>query len=448
MNSRFLEICVLLISLLKWMILAGLVGMIVGLSSTVFLLVLQKGIEALEVISSPVLFLPIGLALSAWLTTRIAPETQGHGTERVIQAIHQRAGLIHERVVPVKLIATIVTIATGRSAGNIGPCAQIGSGLCSLAAHRLRFNELDRQRIVICGISAGFAAVMGTPVAGALFAVEVLYIGRLGYGVLYPSFVSAFIGYQVSLALGVHHVSVMLPNTPAFSVSLFWHVALAGVVFGLSAWLFVELLKVTGEVSSWLGPRKVLTGLIGGSTLIGVALLFSTQTLGLGWTTITQVLEGGSVVGYVFLLKALATCITLQLGGSGGIILPLLFIGATLGSAFADWLHMDPSMFAALGFVSLFAGATNTPIAAIVLALELFGPGLSMYAALTCSMSYLLTGHRSAIPTQILQETKSPSVHLESVEEIEQATWTISPREHTITHTLLRLWRKYAKPPE
>ena len=154
----------------------------------------------------------------------------------------------------------------------------------------------------------------------------------------------------------------------------------------------------------------VLTGVIGGVSLIAVTLLFSDDYLGLGWTTLSQALTGDNLPWYAFAVKAVTTSVTLNFGGSGGILLPLCFYGAALGSALAQGLGLDPATFAALGLVSVLAGATNTPIAALVLTMELFGPAIAPYAAVSCAISYLLTGHRSVIPTQLLHESKSPVV--------------------------------------
>jgi H+/Cl- antiporter ClcA len=158
--------------------------------------------------------------LSVVIIDRFAPDAKGHGTEKVIEAIHKRAGRINPAVVPIKLIATIVTIACGGSAGKEGPCAQIGAGLSSIIATIFKFDDNDRRKLVICGISAGFAAVFGTPIAGAIFGVEVLFVGALLYDVLLPSFVAGIVGYQVSAGLGITYFHGTIDFAPVFS-SLF-----------------------------------------------------------------------------------------------------------------------------------------------------------------------------------------------------------------------------------
>ena len=161
------------------------------------------------------------LFLSNLIVKYLAPEAEGHGTEKVIEAVHKRSGKINPLVVPIKLIATIITIALGGSAGKEGPCAQIGAGLSSAFADLLRFGNRDRKKLVICGISAGFATVFGTPIAGAIFGVEVLFVGGLIYDVLLPAFVAGIVGYHVSSGLGITYFYHQLNFVPVFS-SLFF----------------------------------------------------------------------------------------------------------------------------------------------------------------------------------------------------------------------------------
>lgn len=160
------------------------------------------------------------------------PDAEGHGTDKIIEAIHKCSGRIKLLVVPVKLVATIITLVAGGSAGKEGPCAQIGAGLASAFADLLRVDEQDRKKLVICGISAGFASVFGTPIAGAIFGLEVLFVGNIMYDVLLPSFVAGITGYRVAWLLGAKHFHRNLNFVPTFSESLFLQVFLP--VFSLA----------------------------------------------------------------------------------------------------------------------------------------------------------------------------------------------------------------------
>src|SRR5262245_5579438 len=211
----YTEHTALLISTLKWALLGATAGVCVGLGTRFFLWCLvRSGWGARTVTPGCIPFfalLPLALAASVWIIRTFAADARGHGTEAVIAAVHQRSGRVDWQVAPVKLTATAVTLAFGGSVGKEGPAAQIGAALTSLFADVLRLRDEDRRRLVICGISAGFASVFGTPVSGALFGIEVLYLGRIDYGVIFPALVAGIVGH---LACGVR------PPFPAFQAAL------------------------------------------------------------------------------------------------------------------------------------------------------------------------------------------------------------------------------------
>lgn len=444
MKKRLAEESVIFISIIKWLFLATLIGIIAGSATAGFLKILNYSIEQMGGFPYYFLFLPGGFFISGLLIKHLAPDAEGQGTDKVIEAVHKYSGKIKIMVVPVKLIATVVTIATGGSAGKIGPCAQIGGGLASLLADLLRFSENDRKKIVICGISAGFAAVFGTPIAGAIFGVEVLFVGSILYEVLLPSFVAGLVSYQVAFQMGVTYFHTPLIFTPSFSESFFIEVIISGIYFGICSFIFIEIFRYFKNFSQRIPLSLPYKGLIGGSLLIILALIFSNQYLGLGFETIQSALEGNFQVWYAFILKMIFTSITLNFGGSGGIVVPILFVGATSGALLGQMLGASITTFAAIGFVSLLAGATNTPIAASILALELFGPKMAAYAALSCVLSFLMTGHRSIHFTQILAVKKSASIQVEIGKELVKIEPRIQPREKTLLSTILRLsnWLK------
>ncbi|MGA9119567.1 MAG: chloride channel protein, partial [Bacteroidota bacterium] len=389
------------------------------------------------------LLLPVGFFLSALIVQYLAPDAKGHGTEKVIEAIHQRAGMIKPFVVPVKLVATVVTIATGGSAGKEGPCAQIGAGIASQVARLLRFSEMDRKKLVICGVSAGFSTVFGTPVAGALFGVEVLAVGQLQYSVLFPSFVAGIVGYQISTAFGTTYFHNPINFIPSFSELLFFKVVLFGAAFGVIGLVFIELLKWMEKFADRLHWWIPLKGLFGGALLI-LTLFIGDQYLGLGLSQIEALLNGTAAgTPYDPFMKMLATSTTLAFGGSGGIVTPIFFIGATSGSYLASLIGVNAATGAALGMVALLAGCANTPIAASVMAIEMFGAGLSPYAAIACIVSFLVVGHRSVYPSQVLAMAKSTSLHTElgvPIEDIGETTYRGRPQSIVGGSRLLASW--------
>jgi len=438
MKSKIIEQSILFVSVFKWFLLASATGVIVGISTTLFLKGLEWAIGMSHDYSYYFLFLPLAMLVSTLLVKYLAPEAEGHGTEKIIDAVHTRDANINPMVVPVKLAATIVTIASGGSAGKEGPCAQIGAGLASTIAKLFRFDSNDRRKLVICGISAGFATVFGTPIAGAMFGVEVLFVGAVLYDVLFPSFVAGIIGYQVSSALGITYFSQAIGAVPEFSVGFFLIVCLSGLFFGFCSFVLIEMLKGFEIFNKSLKIKSPLKVLAGGGVLVLLGLIFGTRYLGLGVETIESALQGESIPALAFMLKSLFTSITLSFGGSGGIVTPIFFVGATSGSVFGNLTGQSLQLFAAIGMVALLAGAANTPISASIMAVELFGSQVAPYAAVACIISYLITGHRSVYPSQVLAVIKSPSIRVSEGLTMEQIiNVEATPRLKSMTGKLI-----------
>ncbi|GJL64187.1 MAG: permease [Nitrospirales bacterium] len=429
MNKRVTEEVILLINVAKWLVLATGVGLLVGLSTTFFLKALEMMIAETTRIPYSLFLLPIGLSVSAWITSSLAPEAGGQGVERVIQAVHLRSGRIKAQVIPAKLIATLLTIGTGGSAGNVGPCAQIGGAVASWAAEIFRFSDDDRKTLVICGISAGFASVLGTPIAGAFFGVEALFVGALAYQVLLPSVIAAVVGHQVTLFFGISFWTSSVEISVLFSSPLLLWSILAGVYFGLCALLLIEGINLGKRVAFLSHFRPPLLAFLGGLAILGIASIFSMSALGLGDRVIQEALAGQAVLWYVFMLKIILTSLTLNFGGSGGVILPICFVGATAGSIFGNLFALDSGVFAALGIAGLLAGAVNTPITAVLLSLELFGVQIGACAMVCCAVSFLISGHRSAIPTQLLQLHKAPGIRADLNQEVSETQFFVDAWE-------------------
>lgn len=442
MGKRLVEESVLFISVLKWVILATGVGMAVGLSTTLFLKILNFSISGIQVYSHFYLLLPAGLFISALIVKYLSPDAKGYGTEKVIEAVHRHSGKMSAVVAPVKLFVTIITTAAGGSVGQVGPCAQIGGVLSSIFAGFLKFDAKDRKKLVICGISAGFASVLGAPIAGAIFGVEVLFIGSILYEVLLPSFISGIISYQISSYFGINYFHYRTDFIPAFSEAFFFKIVLAGIFFGICAAILIEIFKYIDKLAGRINLWAPLKALVGGAMLAGLTFLTSTNYLGLGLETIRTAIGGVKIVPHAFIMKALFTGITFSFGGSGGIITPILFMGAVAGSAFGDFCGINRGTLAAIGMVSVLAGAANTPIAASILAMELFGQEIAPYAAVACVISFLMTGHRSVFPTQIMELQKSSSVHVELGNEVETAETYYEYREKSFMGICLRLYQK------
>lgn len=420
MRNIIAEQTLIFISVLKWVFISTVIGALVGLVVSLFLDLINISIEVTGGISFALFMLPFALFISSLITTYLAPDAEGHGTEKVIEAIHKKAGKIKSKVIPVKVIATLVTLAFGGSAGKEGPCAQIGASIGSTISDTFNLAPKDRKKIVVCGISAGFAAVFGTPIAGAIFGVEVLAIGNLLYDVLLPSFISGITAYEISSNLGINYFHNPIILSPVINESFLLKMFLAGVFFGICSMLFIEALHYAEKISFKIKIWKPLKAFLGGLLLVGLTYFFSKQYLGLGLDTIEANLKGEQIVWYAFLLKILFTVITLNFGGSGGIITPIFFVGSSAGSLYAKIIGLDTSTVSSIGMVALLAGCANTPISASIMSVELFGPSIAPYATVACIISFLITGHRSVYPSQILSFKKSSSMDIELGKEIEE----------------------------
>ncbi|MFA0752144.1 MAG: hypothetical protein SLRJCFUN_002547 [Candidatus Fervidibacter sp.] len=442
------EQTILLASTIKWFLLATLTGLAAGLAAFLFLRSLELAIEWSSQHPFYFLALPIALPLTVGLIRWLAPEAEGHGTEKVIEAIHERNGQIDPSVVPVKALATIVTLAAGGSVGKEGPCAQIGAGVASLVARLLHLSGDDMKKIVICGISAGFAAVFGTPVAGALFGVEVLFLGELLYDALLPSLVAGVTAFEVTHLLGLRYFSRRPPEPlPLTELSLLQSVSV-GFVCGFVALVLIEAMRLMRHRLRQAIKNDLSRALVGGLALVVLGFLIP-SSLGLGINELQRALLGRPVPFLLPFCKILATSITLESGGSGGIVTPIFLIGASTGNLLGA-LFGERATFAALGMVATLSAAANTPIAASVMAMEMFGGRIGLHAAVACVISFLVVGHRSVYPSQILAFAKSASLKVPHGVDIEAAEVEVIIREDSLSGLLLRyakqLWQRWSSP--
>lgn len=438
MHKHITEQTAIFLSVAKWVTLSSLIGVIIGAIVTLFLKLLQSAENGRSLLPFDYFYLlPFALVLTVYMVKKYAPNAEGHGTEKVIEAVHKHSGKIDIAVIPVKLFATILTIFAGGSVGKEGPGAQIGAGVSSLLATQLRFSKEDRKKLVICGISAGFATVFGTPIAGAIFGVEVLIIGVILYDVLLPSFIAGFAAFATAQYLGIEYsyYDLHFYQNVTLDLTLIFKVMLGGLFFGIISYITVRSVAGMAKLIKKIPLSPMVIAFLGGVLLIVLALIFGQQYLGLGMGTIKEVLGPFPVMEtnvpwYAFLAKTLFTSITLGVGGSGGIITPLFYIGATSGHLFGQLIGGDyVVMFAALGFVSVLAGATNTPIAATIMAVELFGVDVAHYAALSVVISFLITGHRSVYSSQILAMRKSGILNVKVGDEVEKTDIELDDRE-------------------
>jgi len=394
------EETILVAGVFKWAILATAIGIIVGFSTGIFLKALEWSTGLGAANPTYFLLLPVALAVNVFIIKYIYPESNVHTTDKMIEYVH-KLKRIPIMSIPKAFLMPIITLASGGSAGKEAPAANIGAGLGSLFSEIINLTNEDRRKLVICGISAGFASVFGAPIAGAVFGVEVLFMGSILYEILLPAFIAGIISYQISAAMGITYFYQPISVAPVFSNSFFMALIGSGLFFGICSAFMIETFKYGRKLSDRIRLWAPFKAFVAGFVLVILTLAFSTQYLGLGLETIQSSLEGQPVEPYSFVMKTIFTSVTLNFGGAGGVITPTLFVGATSGTLFGQMFNEDLATFAAIGLVALLAGVTSTPIASSILALELFGPTIAPYATIACIISFIVSGNRTIFPSQV-----------------------------------------------
>jgi H+/Cl- antiporter ClcA len=375
----------------KWLLLAAAVGVMAGSASALLLFALDWA-TATRVAHRWLLWLlpPAGFAVG-WLYLQCGRDVEA-GNNLLIDAIHSPGQAIPLRMAPLIFIGTCVSHLFGASVGREGTAVQMGGALADQLTRLFRLRDGDRRIILMAGISAGFASVFGTPLAGALFGLEVLAIGSLGYDALLACIVGSVVADQVGLLWGAHHVHYAIALVPAMSVWTFSATVIGGALFGLTGRVFT---LSAHRLGAWIRDRIAyppLRPLLGGIVVAGCAMLFGAERyLGLGIPTIVDAFQK-PLPAYDFAAKMAFTAASLGSGFKGGEVTPLFYIGATLGNALAPLLRMPLGLMAGLGFVAVFAGAANTPVASTIMAIEMFGAEAGIYAAIACVVSYLFSG--------------------------------------------------------
>ena len=375
----------------KWLVLASVVAALAGSASAFFLMSLDWVTQLRLANRWLIWLLPVAGFGVGWLYLRFGQQVEA-GNNLLIDEIHDPKKVIPLRMVPLILGGTLVSHLFGASVGREGTAVQMGGALADQLTRLFKLKHEDRRIILMAGISAGFASVFGTPLAGAIFALEVLAIGRLRYDALLPCMVAAIVAEQVGLMWGVHHTHYVMALIPPVSAWGLGAMVIAGAIFGLTGRVFAQATHRLGSFMKQQIAYGPLRPLVGGAVIAAaVWFLGAERYIGLGIPAIVEAFQQ-PLAPYDFAAKMVFTIASLGSGFKGGEVTPLFYIGATLGNALAPLLNMPFALLAGIGFVAVFAGAANTPIASTLMAMELFGAEVGVFAAVACVVSYLFSG--------------------------------------------------------
>ena len=422
----------------KWLLIASPLAVAIGAAVAVFLWSLDRVTHLRWDHPWLLYLLPVGGILVGGMYHLLGKSVEG-GNNLIIEQIHEPGGGVPARMAPLILLGTVFTHLFGGSAGREGTAVQMGGSIASSFARCLgrwvRWTAADMRTLLMVGIAGGFGAVFGTPLTGAVFALEVLAIGRMDYESMWPCLIAAIVGDRactiISHYWNIHHTQydLSIPGQAGghldgqFSGVLLGKIAIAAVAFGLASVVFVELTHGMGKLFKTLIRRPIIRPVVGACIIIALSFWIGPDYLGLGvkadphhpeQVSILSSFHAGGATLWSWWWKILFTAVTLAAGFKGGEVTPLFFIGAALGNAMAHMLGAPVELFAALGFVAVFAGATNTPLACTIMGIELFGGGAGelprgsfvAYLAVACFVAYLFSGHSSIYLSQRIGSPK------------------------------------------
>lgn len=394
------------ITLVKWLVISLGIGLLVGAIACAFghALVWANNFRGQNPVV--ILALPIGGLLIVFLY-RFFRNTNDQGTNMVISSIHSSTE-IPWKMAPLIFITTIITHLCGGSAGREGAAIQLGGSIANKIGKLIKLNENDQRIIIMCGMSAGFSALFGTPMAAAIFSLEVISIGIMHYSALVPCVTAAMIAHFIAEFFKVHPEAFAVAEIPAIEPVIFFKVVLFAALIGGLSILFCVILHTAEHLYKKYLKNPYIRIFAAGCIIVLLTAMFRTDFyLGSGMGIIEHIFSGGDVAVHTFLLKMVFTALTLGAGFKGGEIVPSFCIGAAFGCVVAPLFGLPTTLVTACGMVGLFCGVTNCPITSLLISFELFGFEGMPYYLTTIAVSYMLSGYYGLYHAQKIMYSKT-----------------------------------------
>lgn len=413
LQNSYESLRVLAETLILWSFLSMAIGGAIGVVASVFAHAVEWATLYREAHPFLILGLPIGGIVIIFLY-RVMGQEKNTGTNMVLTVLRSDHEAMPGIVTPLILISTVITHLFGGSSGREGAALQFGASFGSVIGRQLELSESDRKILILASMSAAFAALFGTPMAAAIFPMEMISVGVMYYAALVPCMFSAFVAEYVSVVMGVRTFKIpyLVEAVPDFYSPHCLKVILLAVCFAAVGSLFCVLLHQSEHVFKTWFPNPYLRVCVGAVAVITLTFLLRTNAyLGLSEALIHASFVEAQEFRH-FLLKMVFTCLTLCVGFKGGEIVPSLFIGATLGSFMSTVLNLPPDLCAACGMVGVFCAVTNSPISSILMSLELFGFAGMPYYCITIVVSYLLSGYQSLYKEQKIVYSKTENKYV------------------------------------
>lgn len=327
------------------------------------------------------------------------------GTNLILSST-QTKDTVPLRMLPLIFISTILTHLTGGSAGREGAALQVGGSLGSALGKVLKFKSEDIHITILCGMSAVFSAMFGTPIAAAVFSMEVVMVGSIQYAALVPCIVAAVVAKSVAGLMGSETTIYTVALDVAITPAMIFRTILLGILCGILSMVFCSLMHKISHLLAKVMPNVYVRAFVGGCIIVVLSLLLGTGDYNGAGTHMIEQSFTGQVVWYAFIVKMLFTAITIGSGFKGGEIVPTLFVGATFGCVVGPALGLPGSLAAAVAMIAMFCGVVNAPLASIFLGVEMFGTGDIVLFSIACAISYVCSGYYSLYSSQTIVQDK------------------------------------------